>query len=133
MEGTVGVGKWGRLTLPSPRATGHGYAWRDTVAHELTHLAVTRASGDLAPLWLQEGVAKNEEVRWRAPGPFDDRPPPEAITQRGSELGLTPPPDKLGPRVAMLPSAAAAPGAFAAVTGFVRSFSKATALNTALR
>ena len=37
--GTVAVAKWGRVTLLSPRASPHGYAWRDTMAHELTHLA----------------------------------------------------------------------------------------------
>jgi hypothetical protein len=117
--GTVAVAKWGRITLLSPRASSHGYSWRDTIAHELTHLAVTRASGDQAPLWLQEGVAKREEVRWRPGGPFDDRPPPEAIVQRGLELGLVPALDKLGPSIAMLPSADAAMVAFAEVTSFV--------------
>jgi len=120
--GTVAVAKWGRVTLLSPRASPHGYAWRDTVAHELTHLAVTRASRDQAPLWLQEGVAKREEVRWRAPGPFDDRPSPDAVVQRGLELGLGVPLDKLGPSIAMLPSADAAMVAFAEVTSFVRFY-----------
>jgi hypothetical protein len=120
--GTVAVAKWGRVTLLSPRASPHGYAWRDTVAHELTHLAVTRASRDQAPLWLQEGVAKREETRWREPGPFDDRPSPEAIAQRGTELGLGLPLDKLGPSIAMLPSADAAMVAFAEVTSFVRYY-----------
>jgi hypothetical protein len=117
--GTVAVAKWGRVTLLSPRASHHGYPWRDTIAHELTHLAVTRASADRAPLWLQEGVAKREEIRWRDPGPFDDRPPPEAVVQRGAELGLGVPLDKLGPSIAMLPSADAATIAFAEVTSFV--------------
>ena len=120
--GTVAVAKWGRVTLLSPRASHHGYPWRDTVAHELTHLAVTRASRDRAPLWLQEGVAKREEIRWREPGPFDDRPPPEAVVQRGMELGLGVPLDKLGPSIAMLPSADAAMIAFAEVTSFVRFY-----------
>jgi hypothetical protein len=120
--GTVAVAKWGRVTLLSPRASHHGYPWRDTVAHELTHLAVTRASRDRAPLWLQEGVAKREEIRWREPGPFDDRPPPEAVVQRGVELGLGVPLDKLGPSIAMLPSADAATIAFAEVTSFVRFY-----------
>ena len=122
--GTVAVAKWGRVTLLSPRASHHGYPWRDTVAHELTHLAVTRASRDRAPLWLQEGVAKREEIRWRDPGPFDDRPPPEAVVQRGLELGLTLPLDKLGPSIAMLPSADAATIAFAEVTSFVRFYAQ---------
>jgi hypothetical protein len=122
--GTVAVAKWGRVTLLSPRASPHGYSWRDTIMHELTHLAVTRASGDRAPLWLQEGVAKREEIRWRDQGPFDDRPSPEAIVQKGSELGLVIPLDKLGPSIAMLPSADAAMVAFAEVTSFVRYYAR---------
>jgi hypothetical protein len=118
--GTVAVAKWGRVTLLSPRASRHGYAWRDTVAHELTHLAVTRATADRAPLWLQEGVAKREEVRWRDPGPFDDRPPVDAVVEKGIDLKLDLPLDQLGPSIAMLPSADAAMVAFAEVTSFVR-------------
>ncbi len=120
--GTVAVAKWGRVTLLSPRASRHGYSWRDTVAHELTHLAVTRASRDRAPLWLQEGVAKRQEVRWRDPGPFDDRPPADAIVQNGG-IGFSL--DKLGPSIAMLPSAEAATVAFAGVTSFVRFYVQA--------
>ena len=37
--GTVAIAKWGRVTLLSPRASHHGYPWRDTLTHEL------RASG----------------------------------------------------------------------------------------
>ena len=124
--GTVAVAKWGRVTLLSPRASIHGYSWRDTVAHELTHLAVTRATVDRAPLWLQEGVAKREEVRWREPGPFDDRPSPDAIAARGIELKLDLPLDKLGPSIAMLPSADAAMVAFSEVASFVRFFATST-------
>ena len=122
--GTVAVAKWGRVTLLSPRASHHGYSWRDTVTHELTHLAVTRASRDEAPLWLQEGVAKRQEIRWRDPGPFDDRPSPDAVVQRGLELNLGLPLDKLGPSIAMLPSADAAMVAFAEVTSFVRFYAR---------
>ncbi len=120
--GTVAVAKWGRVTLLSPRASAHGYPWRDTLAHELTHLAVTHASADRAPLWLQEGMAKREEVRWRAPGPFDDRPTPDAVVARGFEVKLGIPLDELGPSIAMLPSADAAMVAFAEVTSFVRYY-----------
>jgi hypothetical protein len=120
--GTVAVAKWGRVTMLSPRASRHGFQWRDTLAHELTHLAVTRATADRAPLWLQEGVAKGHETRWRAPGPFDDRPPVDALVRRGMELKLDLPLDKLGPSIAMLPSADAAMVAFAEVTSFVRFY-----------
>ncbi len=118
--GTVGIAKWGRVTLLSPRASHHGYAWRDTLAHELTHLAVTHASGDRAPLWLQEGIAKREELRWRAPAPFDDRPSPESVIAWGMQKKLDLPLDKLGASIAMLPSAEQAMVAFAEVTSFVR-------------
>jgi|HubBroStandDraft_2_1064218.scaffolds.fasta_scaffold44030_2 hypothetical protein len=120
--GTVAVAKWGRVTLLSPRATPQGYVWRDTIAHELTHLAVTRASGDRAPLWLQEGVAKYEESRWRPTQPFDDFPPADAVAKRGIESGHGYALDKLGPSIAMLPSADAATVAFAEVTSFVRFY-----------
>jgi hypothetical protein len=122
MTGTVAVAKWGRVTLLSPRASQHGFAWRDTVAHELAHLAVTRATRDRAPLWLQEGIAKREEVRWRAPTFFDDRPPADAMVKRALELGTTLHLDRLGPSIAMLPSAAEANTAFAEVTSFVRFY-----------
>jgi hypothetical protein len=120
--GTVAVAKWGRVTLLSPRAMRHGYSWRDTIAHELTHLAVTRLTVDRAPLWLQEGIAKREEIRWRDPGPFDDRPTPEAIVAHGVLQHLDTPLDKLGPSIAMLPSADRATVAFAEVTSFVRFY-----------
>lgn len=120
--GTVAVAKWGRVTMLSPRASAHGYPWRDTLTHELTHLAIARETRDRAPLWLHEGLARREETRWREPGPFDERPPAEAIVARGIEMGLDIPLDKLGPSIAMLPSADAATVAFAEVTSFVRFF-----------
>ncbi len=123
--GTVAVAKWGRVTLLSPRASQHGYAWRDTLAHELTHLAVTRLTVDRAPLWLQEGLAKREEVRWRATGPFDDRPSADAVARRGIDKKLDLPLGHLGPSIAMLPSAEAASAAFAEVTSFVRFYATA--------
>lgn len=123
--GTVAVAKWGRVTMLSPRASRHGYPYRDTLTHELTHLAISMQSRERAPLWLHEGLARREEVRWRDPGPFDDRPPPEAVVQRGMDLKLDLPLDKLGPSIAMLPSADAATVAFAEVTSFVRFFAEA--------
>ena len=120
--GTVAVAKWGRVTILSPRASRHGYPWRDTLTHELTHLAISMQSRERAPLWLHEGVARRQETRWREPGPFDDRPSVESVVQRGMELKLDLPLDKLGPSIAMLPSADAATVAFAEVTSFVRYF-----------
>ena len=117
--GTVAVAKWGRVTMLTPRAPAHGYVWRDTLAHELTHVAITRKSADRAPLWLQEGMAKREEVRWRAPGLFDNRPSADAVVTRGIELKLDLPLDNLGPSLAMLPSPQAALVAYSEVASFL--------------
>jgi len=125
--GTVAVAKWGRVTLLSPRASHHGYPFRDTLTHELTHLAIAMQSRDRAPLWLHEGVARREEARWREPGVFDDRPNPESIVLRGMELKLDLALDKLGPSIAMLPSADAAMVAFAEVTSFIKYFVESSA------
>ncbi|MFO0740873.1 MAG: hypothetical protein U0270_33560 [Labilithrix sp.] len=120
--GTVAVAKWGRVTILSPRASHRGYPWRDTLTHEMTHLAISMQSRERAPLWLHEGVARRQEVRWREPGPFDDRPSPDSVVMRGMELKLDLQLDRLGPSIAMLPSADAAMVAFAEVTSFVRFF-----------
>ncbi len=120
--GTVGIARFGRVVLLSPRAPGDGYAWEDTLAHELVHVAVTHASADRAPLWLQEGLAKRTERRWRADRLFED---PIVADERarlamqdGTSVGI----DRIGPSVAMLPSANAAQISFAEVRSFVDYF-----------
>lgn len=117
--GTVAVARWGRVTMLSPRATQRGYPWADTLAHELTHLMLTRATMDRAPLWLQEGIAKREEERWRKPRPFDSTPDPRQVAAdaqaSGESVGVT----QLGPSIAMLPTANAAAIAFAEVSSFM--------------
>lgn len=120
--GTVAVARWGRVTMISPRATSLGYPWQDTLAHEMTHLAVTRASGDRAPLWLQEGIAKREETRWRGARPHDGEPPAELIAHRALVTGQSVGIDQLGPSIAMLPTPEAASTAYAEVQSFVRFF-----------
>jgi hypothetical protein len=117
--GTVAVARWGRVTLLSPRASRHGYPWQDTLAHELVHLGLSRATRDFAPLWLQEGVAKRQEQRWRAPRPFDDPEGHDRIAHHALLTGTSVGVDNLGPSIAMLPSADAASIAFSEVTSFI--------------
>lgn len=118
--GTLAVARWGRVIFLSPRAVPLGYPWQDTLAHEITHLIVTRASRDRAPLWLQEGVAKREETRWRPARPFDEPrwadETARAALLSGRGIGL----DQLGPSIAMLPTPEAATNAFAEVASFVK-------------
>ena len=120
--GTLAVARWGRVIMLSPRAPVQGYPWQDTLAHEITHLLVTRATRDFAPLWLQEGLAKRFEVRWRPPRPFD-RPEWADTGARNAALdGRSVGIDKLGPSIAMLPTPEAAGTAFAEVTSFMHFF-----------
>lgn len=63
--GVVALSKWTRLLVTSPRALGRGYAWKDTIAHEYTHLLIAWRTGDRAPVWVQEGMAKFLEGYWR--------------------------------------------------------------------
>ncbi len=118
--GTVAIAKWGRVIMISPRAPSLGYAWRDTLAHELTHLALSRGTFDRAPLWLQEGVAKRQETRWRAPLPSDDAVPADVVAAVGLAKDLGKPLDGIGPSIALLPSAKQAMVVYAEVTSFVR-------------
>lgn len=119
--GTVGIAKYGRVIMLSPRAMGvTGYGFRDTLAHELTHLALSRGSLDRAPLWLQEGVAKREEARWRAATPVDGVSSPDVYAAKGLAANLGRPLDGIGPSVALLPTAEEAAVVYAEVTSFVR-------------
>lgn len=117
--GTLAVARWGRVTMISPRATRQGYGWEDTLAHEITHLALARATRDRAPLWLQEGIAKREETRWREPRPGDGQPSAESIAYHAMMNGRSVGIDKLGPSIAMLPTPEAASIAYAEVQSFV--------------
>lgn len=122
--GTIGVAKWGRVIVVSPRATENGYPILDTLAHELTHLALTRGSGDRAPLWLQEGVAREEETRWREPHFFDDVPSANDVAAFGVRHKMGPDIDKIGPSIALLPSAEEAHVTYAKVQSFMRFYAK---------
>jgi hypothetical protein len=118
--GTVAIAKWGRVTMLSPRTSG--YSWMDTLAHELSHLALTAGTRDRSPLWLQEGIAKREETRWREAWPHDNQPSSDAFAAVGLAMNLGRPLDKLGPSIAMLPTAEQAAVAYAEVSSFVRFF-----------
>lgn len=122
--GTIGIAKWGRVVMVSPRATPKGYAVLDTLAHELTHLALTRGSRDRAPLWLQEGVARTGETGWREPLFFDDIPSADDLALFGIKRNIGPDIDKIGPSIALLPSAEEASITYAKVQSFMRYYSK---------
>jgi hypothetical protein len=117
--GTVAVARFGRVTLLSPRSFKQGYPWQDTLAHEITHLLVTAATSDNAPLWLQEALAKHLENAWRAPRPHDGVPDQHEIARtawlQGKSVGF----ERLGASIALLPNPEAAGIAYAEVYDFL--------------
>src|SRR6202012_3200991 len=54
--GTIALSKYNKLMVVSPRATLFGYPWMDTLAHEYTHLLVSRISHDAVPVGVAEGL-----------------------------------------------------------------------------
>lgn len=122
-SGTIALCKWGRLMIASPRALMHGYPWLDTIAHEYVHLLLTKATLDRAPVWLQEGVAKFLETRWREDhARLPDEPASRRLLYEAAMTDQLLDFDQLHPSIALLPTQKAASLAFAQVSSFVAAF-----------
>lgn len=65
VAGAVGVTQFNKLMVVSPRALVHGYRWLDALSHEYLHFLIMKLTGNKAPIWFHEGLAKYEETRWR--------------------------------------------------------------------
>ncbi|MDH3202015.1 MAG: hypothetical protein OEM15_14080 [Myxococcales bacterium] len=121
--GTIALCKWGRLMIASPQALMRGYPWLDTIAHEYVHLLITKITLDRAPVWLQEGLAKLLETRWRLPKtqlPLD--PASNRLLLGAVEANQLLDFDQLHPSIALLPSQRDAALAFAQVSSFMEMF-----------
>jgi len=121
--GTIALCKWGRLMIASPGALMHGYPWLDTIAHEYVHLLLTKATLDQSPVWLQEGLAKFLETRWREDeASLRHDPAASQLLHDAVEahelLGF----DQLHPSIALLPTQKAASLAFAQVSSFIAMY-----------
>ncbi|MCK9460004.1 MAG: tetratricopeptide repeat protein [Proteobacteria bacterium] len=118
--GTVGVSKYGRIMVLSPRALASGYPWLDTLGHELAHLFVSRASRDKAPIWLHEGVAKLFEGRWRGGETGALTPEETYLLDRAAREKRLIPLRRLHPSIAALPDQEDAALAYAEVLSLTR-------------
>jgi tetratricopeptide (TPR) repeat protein len=78
--GAVGICKFNKLMIISPRALSLGYRWVDSLSHEYLHYAIVALTNNQAPIWLHEGMARFYETRWRKP----------EITSDAAEDYLTP-------------------------------------------
>jgi tetratricopeptide (TPR) repeat protein len=113
--GTIALSKYNKLMVVSPRATIFGYPWMDTLAHEYTHLVVSRLSHDTVPVWLQEGLARFEQTRWRRPPEVQLSASEQALLATGLKKGRLISFDEMHPSMAKLPSQEAAALAYAEV------------------
>ena len=114
--GTVAVSKWSRIMLTSPRAMRLGYEWQDSLSHEYIHYVVAALTHDRAPVWLQEGLAKFLEHRWRAPVGLLLNPSMQHFLAKALANGKLITFDAMHPSMAKLPRAEDATLAFAEVT-----------------
>jgi tetratricopeptide (TPR) repeat protein len=72
-SGAIGICKFHRLMIVSPRALPLGYRWLDALCHEYLHLIINELSHTKAELWLHEGTARYFETSYRVS-------PPEFLT-----------------------------------------------------
>ncbi|GAC1341046.1 MAG: hypothetical protein NVSMB23_12110 [Myxococcales bacterium] len=119
-SGTIALCKYNRLMITSPRALLRGYPWLDTVSHEFVHYLVTRKGRGAVPIWLQEGLAKFLETRWRGePGLAVDAPS-LSLLLKAARAGALIPFAAMHPSIAKLPTQEKAALAFAEVEAAVR-------------
>ncbi len=119
--GTIALCKWARLMATSPRALTVGYPWLDSLSHELVHYIVSSLSYDRAPVWLQEGLAKFLERRWREPPSAALPPAMQHLLAKALSSGKLISFERMHPSMAKLPTAEDATLAFAEVATAVAS------------
>jgi tetratricopeptide (TPR) repeat protein len=119
-SGTIALCKYNRLMITSPKALLRGYPWLDTLSHEFVHYLVTRKGRNTVPIWLQEGLAKFLETRWRGqPGLAVDEMS-LGFLQEAAKRGKLIPFARMHPSIAMLPTQEQAALAFAEVEAAIR-------------
>ena len=119
-SGTIALCKYNRLMITTPRALLRGYPWLDTLSHELVHFLVTKKGRGNVPIWLQEGLAKFLETRWRGePGLAVERASLELL-EKAAKTNTLIPFAKMHPSIAKLPTQEAAALAFAEVEAAMR-------------
>ncbi|NVB42131.1 hypothetical protein G6O69_30190 [Pseudenhygromyxa sp. WMMC2535] len=104
--GTIGICKYRRIMMITPRVMLYGYGWLDTAVHEYVHYLLTMRTRNNAPVWMQEGMAKLMETRWREDpsGPLALEPPIRQLLHDALASGELVTLEQMHPSVAMLPS-----------------------------
>jgi len=68
-SGAIGICKFHRLMITSPKSLPLGYRWLDALSHEYMHLIINELSHTGAQLWLHEGTARYFETLYRMSPP----------------------------------------------------------------
>lgn len=102
--GTVGICKYRRIMMITPRVMVYGYGWLDTAVHEYVHYLLTIRTKNAAPVWMQEGLAKLMESRWRESGQQELDPPIRKLLHDALESDELVTLEQMHPSIAMLPS-----------------------------
>jgi len=113
--GTVGVCKFNKIMLLTPRVLLQGYPWAKTLRHEYIHYVVTYLTRNNAPVWLQEAIARY----------FDGEGLPDYalyLLKRRMEEGRLIKLEEMHPSIAKLPTAEDAALAFAEVYTIMELF-----------
>ena len=130
-SGTVGICKFNRIMLISPRTLPLGYRWLDTLSHEYAHFLINRITRYNCPLWLHEGIARYTDTQWRKYPPSDESGHPnfisdysmQKLTDAVAENRLIPF-EKMSPSLVYLPTRDDISLAFAEVSSFVDFFAR---------
>ncbi len=128
--GTVAICQYNRIVITSPRLYIQGYSWLDTVSHEYIHYVLTKLSGNSIPLWLQEGIAKYAEIRWRRDDGGGLTPWSKSILREAIVSGDIVTFEEMGNSFANLRSARRAALAFAEVQSMVEYIVKRGGMET---
>ena len=118
-SGTIALCRWNRLMVTTPRGVMFGYSWRDTIAHELTHLIIGGASKNTVPIWLHEGIAKFVETAWRSKPGLGLSEEVQTRLQAAAKKNKLIPFEKMHPSMAKLPTQEQSSLAFAEVFTFI--------------
>jgi tetratricopeptide (TPR) repeat protein len=102
--GTVGICKYRRIMMITPRVMIYGYGWLDTAVHEYVHYVLTIRTKNAAPVWMQEGLAKLLEARWRQAGRSELSPPVRKLLHDALERDQLVTLEQMHPSIAMLPT-----------------------------
>jgi tetratricopeptide (TPR) repeat protein len=101
-SGAIGICKFNKIMMLSPRALAYGYRWVDTLAHEYLHYLLVRLTANQAPIWVQEGVASYLEAAWKTGKPQATGHTGGALLAQAMEDGTLVPFDRMDPSLVRL-------------------------------